>query len=141
MKISAEVLEGIIGRSDLNFDQDGTRRFSTRVPASKRGTLSRSGSTVQIPITIADLSTGGVGILFPTRMNSGEKFVLRTTGPTGTRLCVECVVRWCQENANGRHRVGAEFLTLVEDEVELQAVGSVDVGSSAVSAPLRTRKS
>ena len=120
MKISSNILAGIIGRQNLNFDKDGTRRFANRVVVSKRATLCRAGSVVRIPITIVDLSNGGVGFINSTQPASGDKIVLRVTDQTGVRLAIECIVRWCKTTGSGRCRVGAEFLTLVEDEEELQ---------------------
>ena len=120
MQISTDVFEGIIGHPNVNFDTDGTRRLSSRVAVSKRATLSPTGSTDRIPMTIVDVSVGGVGFIYSTPLTPGEEFILRVTGRSGNSLVVECTVRWCKTTCSGRCRIGAEFMRLIDEENELE---------------------
>jgi hypothetical protein len=124
MKLSTDILTRIIGRADVNFDQDGTRRFASRVSVTKRATVCRLGSKVPIPVTIVDLSIGGVGLLNITCPAPGDQFILNLCSQTGERISVQCVVRWAMEIANSRYRVGAEFVSLVDADDSQQPMGA-----------------
>jgi len=123
MQISAELVEGIIGQSNVSFDQGGTRRQSYRAPVCRQATLSQRGLMVRVPVTVVDISLGGIGFLHSTALGSGESYLVRIAGQNGDRLAVECVVRWCKPAGSDQYRIGAEFVKLIDDEEELEPAG------------------
>ena len=120
MKISHDVLEGIIGHPVGSSDERGESRLSRRVAVSKRATVCHRGSAVEIPITILDVSSGGVGFIYSSPLCPGEQFVLRLTGRDGDGVVVECAVRWHMKTGSGRCRIGSEFIQVMDYDEQLQ---------------------
>jgi hypothetical protein len=120
MKISKDILEGIIGHSVITPDAQDQNRLSRRILVSKRATLAHAGSAVRIPITIVDVAAGGAGFIYLSPLVPGEQFILRVTGRDGNHLTAHCIVRWFMKTCTGRFRIGSEFIRRIDDMRELQ---------------------
>jgi PilZ domain len=120
MRVSADVIEEIIGHRVGSLCEQGNNRRSCRIAVSKRATLTHIGSAIQIPITVVNVSAGGVGFIYSSPLVPGELFTLRITGQDGDGVTVECSVRWHMKTGSGRCRIGAEFIRLIDEETNLQ---------------------
>ena len=64
-----------------------------------------------IDVWARDVSRGGMGIVSPTRMNAGDRFVVRfpRLDGDGAQISVLCTVRNCSEIPQEAFLIGAQF--------------------------------
>ena len=95
-------------RSDKNKKDE--KRRAPRVGVGMRGLVLVHSSRKVYPISIRDLSMGGVGLTCEHRLAAGEHISLVLTKADGKSTHVLYEVRHCREAINGIFDVGAKLV-------------------------------
>jgi hypothetical protein len=111
MKLSTSILQAVMGCTPPDSDRTTNGRFAV----SKRAMLSRSGSTVLIPVTIVSVTNDSLGLIKLAPMPEGEQFNLSVVGRNGNRLSARCMAIGCNRTVSGRFWIDAELLHVVEE--------------------------
>jgi hypothetical protein len=123
LKLSGEQFQEIISHlvsDDQDVQQD--KRREPRVGISQQGVVSPwtvdGNNTRQTPITIRDLSRGGICILSPLPMQRGERFVLRMLRMQQTMLLAHYEVRYAKQLTKRLYSIGAKLVNLTDLTLE-----------------------
>ena len=126
LKLSGEQFQEIISQlvSD-NQDKQQNKRHEPRVGIRAQGivtpwTLDEVGAR-QTPITIRDLSRGGICILSATSMPKGTRFILRLMRTQQTALLAHYEVRYSKPLTRNLFSVGAKLVNLSDSTIEADA--------------------
>jgi hypothetical protein len=135
--------EGARGGFGADRRADSRRRLDAMAAYSAYGSIHRT----ELPVTLDDLSTRGVGlVLRDSVVAPGEQIVLHASRGEAETLDVLCTVRSAKVLRDGRFRVGAEFSAAAEPAATdhahavVSAVGgSIRVGDSPSYRPRRAQ--
>jgi hypothetical protein len=126
LKLSGEQFQEIIAHlvSDDQIKQHD-KRHEPRVGIRAHGvvtpwTLDDDGAH-QTPITIRDLSRGGISILSPTPMPKATRFILRLMRSQQTALLAHYEVRYSKPLAKSLFSIGAKLVNLSDASVAADA--------------------
>jgi len=126
LKLSGEQFQEIISQlvSD-HQDKQQDKRHEPRVGIRAQGvvtpwTLDDDGAR-QTPITIRDLSRGGICILTPSPMPKGTRFILRLMRTQQTALLAHYEVRYSKPLAKSLFCIGAKLVNLSDATISADA--------------------
>jgi len=126
LKLSGEQFQEIISNL-VSDDQDAQqdKRREPRVGISQQGvvspwTMDENGAR-QTPVTIRDLSRGGICILTPAPMQRGARFVLRLLRMQQTMLLAHYEVRYSKQLTKTLYSIGAKLVNLSDSSLDAGA--------------------
>lgn len=117
MRISAHLLQQIVGRPVAHFSGSGHKRALGRVTLETPATIfPMHGELLDNPIqvTAQDISAETVGLVSSEAMMPSANFAIRFSLADGEALAIHCRVTRCVQQAAGQFALAAEFVELMD---------------------------
>lgn len=120
MRLCGKLLQEIIGRADVHFDGNGSKRALGRLLVGESAMLFPIRDDLleeAVEVIVRDISAESVGIIGGVAMMPGAGLVICLPRQEGEAVPVQCVVERCTSQGNGEFVIAAEFIRMLERDI------------------------